>query len=60
LPYSVELWTDDNARPERILARCGRVDIARGAFEASVKVFPDKNVLLKDGTRVVMSATKPA
>lgn len=52
LQYAVELW---NARGcvERVLARSALVTIGRGAFEAAVAEFPQKEITLRQRTRVI-------
>jgi hypothetical protein len=49
----VEIWSQGYARLERVLSRCARVDIARGAYKAALVTFPDKFITLRDGIRVV-------
>jgi hypothetical protein len=55
LPFTVEIWNDANTQPARTLARCARVDVAIGAFEASTRAFPDNVIQLRESTRVVLS-----
>jgi len=40
LNFTVELWTAGYATLYRTLARCARVDIARGAYKAALEAFP--------------------
>jgi endonuclease YncB( thermonuclease family) len=53
LPFTVEIWSADEVSLERVLARCARVDIAKGAAGAVAGTFSAKTILVRDGARVV-------
>ena len=47
------MYDDRDAHMERVLARCARADIGRGAFEIAAREFPEKIVILRHKARVV-------
>jgi hypothetical protein len=51
--FSVELWSDDDARLEETIAKARILLIGRGAFKAAVDTYPTRRILLRHGTRVV-------
>jgi hypothetical protein len=53
LPVTLEIWDDRDAHVERVLARCARADIGRGAFDIAVQEFPEKIITLRHKARVV-------
>jgi hypothetical protein len=53
LPVILEIWDNRDAHVERVLARCARADIGRGAFEIAAREFPEKIVILRQKARVV-------
>jgi hypothetical protein len=53
LPVTLEIWDNGDRHVERVLARCARADIGRGAFEIAAREFPEKIVILRQKARVV-------
>jgi hypothetical protein len=53
LSYSVELWDDDAAALERVLARALDAELARAIYHAAQKEHPDARILLRRGARTI-------
>ncbi|MDQ2080519.1 hypothetical protein RA307_10030 [Xanthobacteraceae bacterium Astr-EGSB] len=53
LPFAVEEWTDDENAIAEVLARATNALIARGAFEAAVRLRPARRILLRHGSYVI-------
>jgi hypothetical protein len=43
----------------RTLARCARVDIARGAYKAALEAFPGEWIYLRQKTRIIEESHTP-
>jgi hypothetical protein len=50
--WRIEMWSVGGAI-ERCLATCDRLDIAIAAYEQAIATFPEKNVTLRQGSRVI-------
>ncbi|HXR95970.1 MAG TPA: hypothetical protein VN718_08825 [Rhizomicrobium sp.] len=53
LAYAVELWSEDRARVEKVLARAFNISLARAIFRAALEENPGRRVVLSHGPRVV-------
>ena len=53
LPYSVELWDDEDRHVEELIALTGDYRVARAAFEEAVKRRPGRIVTLRQKTRLL-------
>ena len=53
LPYSVELWDDDDSHVEELIALTGDYRVARAAYEEAVKRRPGRIVTLRQKTRLL-------
>lgn len=53
LQFRVEAWTADDRAIEEILAAANSLLIARGAYEAAVRLNPHRRILLRHGARVI-------
>jgi hypothetical protein len=52
LPYSVELWDDEDRHVEELIALTGDYRVARAAYEEAVKQRPGRIVTLQQKTRL--------
>lgn len=52
LPYSVELWDDEDRHVEELIALTGDYRVARAAYEEAVKQRPGRIVTLRQKTRL--------
>jgi hypothetical protein len=50
---TVEEWDEAESGIIETLARCSNILVARGAFDAAVKLRPRSRILLRDGARVI-------
>ena len=53
LPFVVELWTEDKAAVETILARVQNVSLAHAVFSASRSEYPSRYITLRRGESVI-------
>jgi hypothetical protein len=53
LPYSVELWDEQDRHVEELIALTGDYRVARAAFEEAVKWRPGRIVTLRQKTRLL-------
>jgi hypothetical protein len=53
LPFTVEKWDAAGNVIARVLARACNVLIAKGAYEAARRQYPDANLTLRVGVRVI-------
>jgi hypothetical protein len=53
LPYSIELWHEEQEAVERVLARALNVQLARAIYKAARGEHPDRRVVLRKGNRLV-------
>ena len=53
LPYSIELWDDDDRLPQRVLARAFTSALARAIFQAAQNEHPERRIVLRRGARTV-------
>ena len=52
LEFRVEVWGRGGST-ERVLARAAAVLVGRGAFDAAVQEYPDREITLRQGARVI-------
>jgi len=52
MDFKVETWSARGGI-ERLLARTATVFVGRGAFAAAVESYPQKNITLRQGARVL-------
>jgi hypothetical protein len=58
LPYSVELWDDNDSHVEELIALTGDYRVARAAFEEAVKRRPGRIVTLRQTTRLLADSRR--
>jgi len=58
LPYSVELWDEDDRRVEELIALTADYNVARAAYEEAMKRRPGRIVTLRQKTRVVADSRR--
>ena len=58
LPYSVELWDDNDSHVEELIALTGDYRVARAAFEEAVKGRPGRIVTLTQKTRLLADSRR--
>jgi hypothetical protein len=58
LPYSVELWDDNDSHVEELIALTGDYRVARAAFEEAVKRRPGRIVTLRQKTRLLADSRR--
>lgn len=58
LPYSVELWDDEDRHVEELIALTGDYRVARAAFEEAVKRRPGRIVTLRQKTRLLADSRR--
>ena len=60
LPHAaIEIWIKNFANRYRAPARCGRIEVAFGAYTAAIATFPDDWIYLRQKTRVVREHIPP-
>ena len=58
LPYAIELWDQQGARVERVIARASSGQLARAIFDSARKEFPDRRITLRRGADSVLDSAK--
>jgi len=58
LPYSVELWDDEDRHVEELIALTGDYRVARAAFDEAVKCRPGRIVTLRQMTRLLADSRR--
>ena len=58
LPYSVELWDDNDSYVEELIALTGDYRVARVAFEEAIKRRPGRIVTLRQKTRLLADSRR--
>ena len=58
LPYSVELWDENDNQVEELLALTADYGVARAAYEEAVKRRPGRIVTLRQKTRVLADSRR--
>ena len=53
LPYSVEVWDDDDQRIEELVTLTGDYGIARDAYDEAIKRRPGRTITLRQKARVL-------
>ena len=53
LPYAIELWSEDRAQVEKILARAFRISLARAIFRTALEENPGRRIVLRHDGRVI-------
>jgi hypothetical protein len=53
LPYCIELWAEDKARVQKVLARAATASLARAIFSAACEEHPDRRLILRQANRVL-------
>jgi len=56
LPYAVELWDQQNASVERVIARASSNQLGRAIFGSARKEFPDRRITLRRGAETVLDS----
>jgi len=56
LEFRVEIWNEGDNRLEELVALCSNSLVARGAYEAALKLKPDANLVLRHRARVISRA----
>ena len=58
LPYSVELWDDEDRHVEELIALTGDFRVARAAFDEAVKSRPGRIITLRQKTRLLADSRR--
>jgi len=58
LPYSVELWDENDNQVEELLALTADYGVARAAYEEAFKRRPGRLVTLRQKTRVLADSRR--
>ena len=58
LPYCIELWAENNARVEKVLARAATASLARAIFSAACDEHPERRLTLRQASRVLDDTSK--
>jgi hypothetical protein len=58
LPYSVELWDENDQHVEELIALTGDYGVARAAFEEAIKRRPGRIVTLRQKTRLLADSRR--
>jgi hypothetical protein len=58
LPYAVELWDQQSANVERVIARAASGQLARAIFDSACKEFPGRRITLRRGAETVLDSAK--
>ena len=58
LPYSIELWDDEDRLVEELIALTGDYRVARAAFDEAVRNRPGRIVTLRQKTRLLADSRK--
>jgi len=58
LPYSVELWGDEDRHVEELIDLTGDYRVARAAFDEAVKSRPGRIVTLRQKTRLLADSRR--
>jgi hypothetical protein len=53
LPYSIELWAEDNAHVQTVLARAATASLARAIFSAACDEHPERRLTLRQANRLL-------
>ena len=53
LPYSVEVWDDNDQHIEELVALTGDYGIARAAYDEAIKRRPGRTITLRQKARVL-------
>lgn len=53
LNYRVELWDKYALHIRWVMAAAGHIDLARAAFDAAVRKFPNERLTLRNGVMVI-------
>jgi len=53
---SVEIWNDADNRLEELVALCANSIVARGAYQAALKLRPGANLVLRHRARLIARA----
>ena len=55
---SVEIWNDADNRLEELVALCANSIVARGAYQAALKLRPGASLVLRHRARVISRARR--
>ena len=58
LPYSVEVWDDDDQRIEELVTLTGDYGIARDAYDEAIKRRPGRTITLRQKARVLADSRR--
>jgi hypothetical protein len=58
LPYSVELWDDNDPHVEELIALTGDYRVARAAYAEAVKRRPGRTITLRQKTRLLADSRR--
>jgi hypothetical protein len=56
LEFRVEVWDAADTRSEELVALCANFIVARGAYEAALKLKPGANLVLRQRARTISRA----
>jgi len=58
LPYSVELWDDEDRHVEELIALTGDYRVAQAAYEEAIKRRPGRIITLRQKTRLLADSRR--
>jgi hypothetical protein len=58
LPYSVEVWDDNDQHIEELVALTGDFGIARAAYDEAIKRRPGRTITLRQKARVLADSRR--
>ena len=58
LPYSVEVWDDNDQHIEELVALTGDYGVARAAYDEAIKRRPGRTITLRQKARVLADSRR--
>ncbi len=49
LTFTIDEWSDDGSRIVEVMARVGNFDVATAAYDAALRVRPNRRLTLRQG-----------
>jgi hypothetical protein len=58
LPFSVELWDENDTHVEQLIALTGDYGVARAAYEEAIRRRPGRIITLRQKTRILADSRR--